>query len=219
MSRNCLGGGTADLCVTDPPYNVDYEGKGDIGMKIKNDKMDKSKFFNFLYDAFSSMASILKDGCPFYIWFASREHLNFESALNNAGLNVRQELVWNKNSMTLGRQDYQWKFEPCLYGWKEGASHKWYGGRDKTNVLEFNKPLRSDMHPTMKPVPLFAYLIENSSKEGDVVVDIFGGSGTTMIACEEMNRVCRMMELDPIYCQVIINRWEALTGRKARKIC
>ena len=217
--QKLLGGGTADLCVTDPPYNVDYEGKGDIGMKIKNDKMDKSKFFNFLYDAFSSMASILKDGCPFYIWFASREHLNFESALNNAGLNVRQELVWNKNSMTLGRQDYQWKFEPCLYGWKEGASHKWYGGRDKTNVLEFNKPLRSDMHPTMKPVPLFAYLIENSSKEGDIVVDIFGGSGTTLIACEEMNRVCRMMELDPIYCQVIINRWEALTGRKARKIC
>lgn len=214
-----MGGERADLCVTDPPYNVDYQGKTEDKLKIVNDKMESPKFYVFLCDAFSSMHYALKEGAPFYVWFASREHVNFESALNNAGLSVRQELIWNKNSITIGRQDYQWKFEPCLYGWKEGAAHSWYGGRDKSNVLDYDKPLKSDMHPTMKPLPLFARLVENSSRKDDVVLDLFGGSGTTLIACEEMERQCRMMEFDPIYCQVIINRWEALTGKQAEKVC
>ena len=214
-----MGGERADLCVTDPPYNVDYQGKTEDKLKIVNDKMESRKFYVFLCDAFSSMNYALKEGAPFYVWFASREHVNFESALNNAGLSVRQELIWNKNSITIGRQDYQWKFEPCLYGWKEGAPHSWYGGRDKSNVLDYDKPLKSDMHPTMKPLPLFAHLVQNSSKKNDVVLDLFGGSGTTLITCEEMERQCRMMEYDPIYCQVIINRWEALTGKTAEKVC
>ena len=214
-----MGGERADLCVTDPPYNVDYQGKTEDKLKIVNDKMESTKFYIFLCDAFSSMDYALKEGAPFYVWFASREHVNFESALNNTGLSVRQELIWNKNSIVIGRQDYQWKFEPCLYGWKEGAPHSWYGGRDKSNVLDYDKPLKSDMHPTMKPLPLFARLVENSSRKDDVVLDLFGGSGTTLIACEEMERQCRMMEFDPIYCQVIINRWEALTGKSAEKVC
>ncbi len=214
-----MGGERADLCVTDPPYNVDYQGGTEDKLKILNDKMESQKFYSFLHDAFSSLASAMREGAPFYVWFASREHINFESALNNAGLSVRQELIWNKNSLVIGRQDYQWKYEPCLYGWKEGAAHSWYGGRDKSNVLEYDKPQRSDMHPTMKPLPLFARLVENSSRKNNVVIDLFGGSGTTLIACEEMERQCRMMELDPIYCQVIINRWEALTGKQAEKVC
>ena len=214
-----MDGEKADLCVTDPPYNVDYQGGTGEKLKIMNDKMESEKFYSFLYDAFSSLASAMREGAPFYVWFASREHINFESALNNAGLGVRQELIWNKNSLVIGRQDYQWRFEPCLYGWKEGTAHRWYGGRDKSNVLEYDKPQKSDMHPTMKPLPLFAHLVENSSRKDNVVIDLFGGSGTTLIACEEMERQCRMMELDPIYCQVIINRWEALTGKSAEKIC
>ena len=215
--KKLMGDEKADLCVTDPPYNVNYEGSN--GMKIQNDKMESSMFNRFLCYAFSSMEYCLNPGAPFYVWFASREHINFEQALNEAGLSVRQELVWVKNSLVIGRQDYQWRFEPCLYGWKEGTAHRWYGGRDKSNVLEYDKPQRSDMHPTMKPLPLFAHLVQNSSKKNDVVLDLFGGSGTTLITCEEMERQCRMMEYDPIYCQVIINRWEALTGKTAKKIC
>ena len=215
--KKLMGDEKADLCVTDPPYNVNYEGSN--GMKIQNDKMESSMFNRFLCHAFSSMEYCLNPGAPFYVWFASREHINFEQALNEAGLSVRQELVWVKNSLVIGRQDYQWRFEPCLYGWKEGTAHRWYGGRDKSNVLEYDKPQRSDMHPTMKPLPLFAHLVQNSSKKNDVVLDLFGGSGTTLITCEEMERQCRMMEYDPIYCQVIINRWESLTGKTAKKIC
>ena len=215
--KKLMGDEKADLCVTDPPYNVNYEGSN--GMKIQNDKMESSMFNRFLCYAFSSMEYCLNPGAPFYVWFASREHINFDQALNEAGLSVRQELVWVKNSLVIGRQDYQWRFEPCLYGWKEGTAHRWYGGRDKSNVLEYDKPQRSDMHPTMKPLPLFAHLVQNSSKKNDVVLDLFGGSGTTLITCEEMERQCRMMEYDPIYCQVIINRWESLTGKTAKKIC
>lgn len=143
------------------------------------------------------------------------EGLNFRSALKEAGLQLRQTLIWNKNSMTLGRQDYQWKHEPCLYGWKDGASHNWYSDRCQTTVLDFDKPSRSEQHPTMKPVALFAYQIECSSKKGDIVLDLFGGSGTTGIACEQTGRCAYLMELDPKYCDVIIKRWEALSGQKA----
>ena len=217
------------MCVTDPPYNValgmggskddarDRHRRTD-GLVIMNDNMGDKEFHDFLLAAYKSIRSALKEGAAFYIWHADNEGLNFRSALVEAGLRLRQTLVWNKNSFTLGRQDYQWKHEPCLYGWKDGASHRWVGDRSQSTVLDFDKPQKSAEHPTMKPVPLMAYLIGNSSEKGDIVLDLFGGSGTTLIACEQLGRKCRMMELDPHYCQVIIDRWEALTGGKAEKI-
>lgn len=207
-----------DLVVTDPPYNVDYEGKTEDALKIENDKMSDDAFFEFLTNAFSNMKEYMKEGASFYIWYASKEHINFESALNEVGLTVRQQLIWNKNSMVLGRQDYHWKHEPCLYGWKDGASHNWYSDRKQTTVLNFDRPNRNGEHPTMKPLNLIGYLIQNSSKKNDAVLDLFGGSGSTLIACEELNRKCYMMEFDPKYCDVIIKRWETLTGKKAEKI-
>lgn len=209
------GGGTVNALITDPPYNVAYEGKTDKKLKIMNDSMDSDSFLNFLTDAFTNAYKALSEGGAFYVWYASKEHINFEKALNNVGLTVKEQLIWNKNALVLGRQDYHWKHEPCLYGWKDGASHNWYADRKQTTVIDFDKPLRSGEHPTMKPVGLIAYLINNSTKENDLVLDIFGGSGTTLIACEQMNRKCLMMELDPHYCDVIINRWETLTGDKA----
>lgn len=207
-----------DCVVTDPPYNVDYTGKTKEALKIQNDKKSESEFCDFLTKTFSAMSNCLKPGGAFYVWFASKEHINFETALNNAGLTVREELIWVKNSLILGRQDYQWKHEPCLYGWKEGASHNWYNDRKQTTVLEFNRPTRNDKHPTMKPVTLFSYEIANSTKKGEKVLDLFGGSGTTIIACEQLSRQAFVMELDPKYCDVIIKRWENLTGEKAERI-
>lgn len=214
-----MDGNLADMVVTDPPYNVAYEGKTEDALKIENDSMSSDDFLNFLNSAFSCMYNALKEGGAFYVWFASREHINFETALKMNDLKVREELIWVKNSMTLGRQDYQWRHEPCLYGWKEGASHNWYNDRSQTTVLEFNKPNRNDIHPTMKPVDLFAYQIKNSSKQGDLVLDLFGGSGTTLIACEELGRKANVMEYDEKYATAIIERWEKLTGQKAEKIC
>lgn len=213
-----MDGKKADLFLTDPPYNVAYEGKTKDALTIENDKMGSDKFREFLTSAFTAAVSVLKEGAGFYIWFASREHCNFETALNESGLEVRQELIWKKNSMTLGRQDYQWKHEPCLYGWKDGASHNWYSDRCQTTILEFDKPARNGEHPTMKPVELFAYQIQNSTKKGDIVLDLFGGSGTTIIACEQTGRIGYSMELDPRYCDVIIKRYENLTGNKPVKI-
>lgn len=216
---NCLmGGELADLWLTDPPYNVAYEGGTKEKLKIANDSMSSSAFLSFLTAAFDNACAVLKPGASFYIWFASREHINFEQALNAVGLVVREELIWAKNSMVLGRQDYQWKHEPCLYGWKEGASHNWYSDRKQTTILEFDKPARNGEHPTMKPIPLFAYLTKNSSRSQDIVLDTFGGSGTTLIVCEQIGRKCRTMEYDPHYCDVIIARWEKLTGKKAELI-
>lgn len=196
-----------DLWITDPPYNTAYTGRTKDALKIENDNMNSEDFYKFLYSAFSAAYSVLKEGSSFYIWFASKEHINFEKALNDVGLKVREELIWVKNSMTLGRQDYQWRHEPCLYGWKEGASHNWYNDRSQTTCLEFNKPTRNGEHPTMKPVELFAYQIGNSSKKGDFILDTFGGSGTTMIACEQIGRKAALMELDPHYCSVIVERF------------
>ncbi len=208
----------ANLLVTDPPYNVDYEGKTKDSLKIKNDNMGDNQFKQFLTDSFSNANEVMKEGASFYIWHADSEGYNFRSACKDVSWKVRQCLIWNKNTMVMGRQDYQWKHEPCLYGWKDGASHNWYSDRKQTTVLEFDKPLRNEMHPTMKPVNLIGYLICNSSKKGDVVLDIFGGSGTTLIACEQLERQCRMMELDSKYCDVIIKRWETLTDKKGVKI-
>lgn len=213
-----MNGNKADLVVTDPPYNVAYEGSTKDKLTIMNDKMTPEQFKEFLTEAFRQLYEILKEGGAFYIWLSSREQVNFETALNEAGLNVRQQLIWNKNSMTLGRQDYQWKHEPCLYGWKNGASHNWFSDRSQTTVMEFNKPNRNGEHPTMKPLELMGYQITNSSKDGDVVTDLFGGSGSTLIACEQLNRNCYTMELDPKYCDVIIKRWETLTGKQAVKL-
>ncbi len=202
----------ADMCVTDPPYNVAYQGKTADALTIANDDMSNDDFIEFLTKAFANINLTLKKGGVFYIWHADLEGLNFRLACKNNEMTIRECLIWNKNAMVLGRQDYQWKHEPCLYGWKEGASHYWGSDRKQTTVIDFDKPLRNGEHPTMKPVGLFAYQIQNSSRIGDVVIDVFGGSGTTLIACEETNRKARLMELSPEYCEVIIKRWCNLTG-------
>lgn len=176
--------------------------------------MSDGAFRMFLNVAFAAANESLKPGGAFYIWHADTEGYNFRGALQENGLKIRECLIWNKNAMVMGRQDYQWKHEPCLYGWKEGAAHSWYSDRSQTTVLDFAKPVRNGEHPTMKPIPLFAYLIGNSTKKGDIVLDTFGGSGTTAIACEQLGRKCRMMELDPHYCDVILARWEKLTGNR-----
>lgn len=206
------------MWLTDPPYNVAYEGATAEKLTIMNDSMDDEKFRAFLLDAFTAAVEVMKTGAAFYIWHADTEGFNFRCAVKNAGLLLKQCLIWNKNQLVMGRQDYQWKHEPCLYGWKDGGSHHWYSDRKQTTVLNFDKPLRNADHPTMKPVPLFGYKIQNSSKQGDIILDTFGGSGTTLIACEQLGRKCRMMELDPHYCDVIIARWEKLTGNKAEKL-
>ena len=160
----------------------------------------------------------MRSGAVFYIWHADSEGYNVRSSCNEIEWKVRECLVWNKNSMVLGRQDYQWKHEPCLYGWKDGASHLWTSDRKQTTVLDFDRPTVSRLHPTMKPVSLFSYQIENSTHRNDIVLDVFGGSGTTMIACEQNGRKARLCELDTHYCDVIIERWENLTGKEAEKV-
>ena len=213
-----MDGVKADMLLTDPPYNVAYEGGTKDKLKIKNDNMPDEKFRKFLIEAFSRAYEVMKEGSVFYIWHADSEGYNFRGACFNIGWKVRQCLIWNKNSMVLGRQDYQWKHEPCLYGWKEGASHLWATDRKQTTVLDFDRPNRNAEHPTMKPVKLFDYLIKNNTKSEDVVLDLFAGSGTTIIACEQNKRIGYAMELDPKYVDVIIDRWETLTGEKAELI-
>ncbi len=207
----------ADLVLTDPPYNVDYEGGTKDKLKIQNDKMEDSRFLQFLTDAFTRMNENSKKGAAIYVFHSDVEGHNFRSAFKAAEYSLRQCLIWAKNTMVIGRQDYHWQHEPILYGWKEGAKHTWYGDRKQTTLIRYDKPLRNAEHPTMKPVGLCGYLIGNSSKEGDIVLDLFGGSGSTLIACEQLNRICYMMELDPVYVDVIKNRWEHLTGLKAEK--
>ena len=210
-----MDGVKADMLLTDPPYNVDYEGKTKDKLKIKNDSMDNDSFRQFLRDAFTSADMVMKEGAVFYIWYADLEGYNFRGACFDIGWKVRQCIIWNKNSMTMGRQDYQWKHEPCLYGWKDGASHLWASDRKQTTVIDMAKPVKSDLHPTMKPVALFDYQIKNNTKGGDIVLDLFGGSGTTIMACEQNNRIAYSMEFDPHYVDVIIARWEQFTGQKA----
>jgi DNA modification methylase len=199
-----------DLVVTDPPYNVDYTGKTKDALKIDNDKMDNKDFYQFLLDFYTALGSYTKPGGGWYVWHADSEGANFRLAMKESGLLVKQCLIWVKNAQVMGRQDYHWKHEPCLYGWKEGAAHNWYADRKQTTVLEFNRPSRNGEHPTMKPVELISYQIKNSSKKNDIVADAFLGSGTTMVAAQQLNRVCYGMELDPKYCQVIIDRMTKL---------
>lgn len=221
-----LGGTNIQLYLTDPPYNVAYgydgaatEGHRKDGLVVLNDKMDNDKFEEFLTNAFNAANANMEKGASFYIFHSDGYSYWFRKALiNTVDLELRENLIWVKNSMVLGRQDYQWRHEPCLYGWKKGASHNWFSDRKQTTVMEFDRPTKSVEHPTMKPIPLFAYLIQNSSQEGWNVYDSFGGSGTTVMACEQLGRNGFSMELDPHYCDVIINRWETYTGKKAEKI-
>lgn len=243
---------SVDMVVTDPPYNIDYTGGTKEAMKIENDNWgDDEGFIEFLKAAFENMRDQLKAGGSFYIWYASTQSKNFLEAAERAGLNIRQTLIWNKNTFSLGRQDYQWKHEPCLYGWKDGAAHYFVntrnlatviedaenqdfdsmkkdelkdllksilGGCKDTTILDEKKPTKSDLHPTMKPIPLIARQIKNSSRAGENVLDLFGGSGSTLMACEQLGRRCFMMEYDPHYADVIIKRWEDYTGEQAELI-
>lgn len=208
-------GQLVDMWLTDPPYNVAYEGKTKDALTIKNDSMADDQFRQFLRDCYVAADAVMKPGAVFYIWHADLEGYNFRGAAQDAGWKVRQCLIWKKSTMVMGRQDYHWKHEPCLYGWKEGAGHLWAADRKQTTILEFDKPSRNGEHPTMKPVELFEYQMLNNTKGGDIVLDSFGGSGTTIIAAEKNGRVGYLMELDPKYCDVIINRWQDFTGKEA----
>ena len=244
--KTLMGGEEADLFITDPPYNVNYE--GGTGLKIQNDNMEDAQFQSFLRDAFTTANAVMKPGAAFYIWHADSEGYNFRHACKEVEWNVRQCLIWVKNTFVLGRQDYQWKHEPCLYGWKDGAAHYFIDDRKfstviedeaeiepqkmkkdelvalleriltekiSTTVLYEQKPARNAEHPTMKPVRLIARLIKNSSRPNEKVLDLFGGSGSTLIAAQQLNRSCYMCELDEKYCDVIVDRWEKFTGKKA----
>lgn len=210
-----MDGKKVDLFITDPPYNVNYQGGTVDEMTIQNDNMNNTDFRQFLLEAFASADNVMKKGAVFYIWHADSEGYNFRGACFENGWQVRQCLIWSKSSLVMGRQDYHWMHEPCLYGWKDGASHLWASDRTQTTILHFDKPKRNAEHPTMKPLLLFDYQIKNNTKPEDIVLDTFGGSGTTIMACEQNGRNAYMMELDPIYIDVIINRWETFTGEKA----
>jgi DNA modification methylase len=201
-----MDGELGDMVLTDPPYNVAYVGKTKETMTIKNDSMSGDDFYTFLYDFYTALSTATKKGGAIYVWHASSEIVNFARAMVDAGWLLKQQLIWVKNSLVMGRQDYHWKHEPCLYGWLDGGSHNWYGDRKQSTVIEWDKPLRNGEHPTMKPVGLFAYQIQNSSKAGDIIIDAFGGSGTTMVASHQLGRRCYTLELDPKYCDVIIDR-------------
>jgi site-specific DNA-methyltransferase (adenine-specific) len=209
-------GQLVDMWLTDPPYNVAYE--GGTGLTIQNDDMEDDQFRQFLRDSYTAADMVMKPGAVFYIWHADLEGYNFRGAAKDAGWTVRQCLIWKKSSLVMGRQDYHWKHEPCLYGWKDGAGHLWAADRKQTTILEFDKPSRNGEHPTMKPVGLFEYQMLNNTKGGDIVLDSFGGSGTTLIAAEKNGRIARIMELDPKYCDVIVKRWEDFTGQKAELV-
>lgn len=240
-----MGGEEADLVITDPPYNVNYKDGS-----IKNDNMDEGSFEDFLQNAFLAMFENMKPGAAAYIFHADSEGLAFRRAFRDAGFKLAECLIWEKNSFVLGRQDYQWRHEPILYGWKEGAAHYFIDDRsqdtilledeldlesmkkedlityinqiiaqykDQTTVLFEKKPTKNDVHPTMKPVNLVGRLMRNSSKPGWNVLDLFGGSGSTLMAAEQIGRRAFLMELDEKFCDVIVHRWEEFTGKKAAR--
>ena len=209
------GGQLVDMWLTDPPYNVAYEGGTKEKLTIKNDSMGDEQFRQFLRDCYVAADAVMKPGAVFYIWHADSEGYNFRGAAQDAGWKVRQCLIWKKSSLVMSRQDYHWKHEPCLYGWKDGAGHLWAADRKQTTILEFDKPSRNGEHPTMKPVALFEYQMLNNTKGGDIVLDSFGGSGTTLLAAEKNGRYARLMELDPKYVDVIVRRWQEFTGKQA----
>lgn len=225
--QTLAGGAQMDMLLTDPPYNVDYQGTAG---KIKNDNMEDSAFRRFLTDAFSNAVAVMKPAAAFYIWHADSEGYNFRGACRDSMMRVRQCLIWVKNSLVMGRQDFQWKHEPCLYGeveaeedehapclygWTNGQKHYFFKNRRQTTILEFPKPTKSAEHPTMKPIRLFDYQMQCSSKAGENVLDLFAGSGTTIMAAEQNGRNAYCMEFDPKYVDVIIDRWEKFTGKRA----
>ena len=205
-----MDGRKANLVVTDPPYNVNYEGTAG---KIKNDNMASEKFYDFLFDAFSNMEKVMADDASIYVFHADTEGLNFRKAFDAAGFYLSGCCIWKKPSLVLGRSPYQWQHEPCLFGWKKAGKHQWYSDRKQTTVWEFEKSRKNGEHPTMKPIPLLAYAITNSSMSSTIVLDPFGGSGSTLIACEQTGRDCRTVELDEKYCDVIVNRYIEFTGK------
>ena len=204
-----MDGRKANLVITDPPYNVNYEGTAG---KIKNDNMAADKFYQFLFDAFSNMANVMADDASIYVFHADTEGLNFRKAFADAGFYLSGCCIWKKQSLVLGRSPYQWQHEPVLYGWKKKGKHQWYTGRKESTIWEFDKPKRNGDHPTMKPVPLLAYPIRNSSMANSVVLDPFGGSGSTLIACEQTDRICLTIELDEKFCDVIVKRYIEQVG-------
>lgn len=199
----------ANLVITDPPYNVNYEGSAG---KIKNDNMANDKFYEFLLAAFKNMESVMAPDASIYVFHADTEGLNFRRAFADAGFYLSGCCIWKKQSLVLGRSPYQWQHEPVLYGWKKNGKHQWYTGRKETTIWEFDKPKKNGDHPTMKPIPLLAYPIQNSSMANSVVLDPFGGSGSTLIACEQTDRICRTIELDEKFCDVIVNRYIEQVG-------
>ena len=223
-----MDGKLADLWLTDPPYNVALGMNESVeeakrrnrrtdGKVVQNDEMSDSEFRQFLCLAYGAANDALRKGAAFYIWHADSEGYNFRGAARDTGWQVRQCLIWTKSSLVMGRQDYHWQHEPCLYGWTPGAGHTWNSDRKQSTLLQFDKPSRSSEHPTMKPVELVEYCMGNSSTKGEIVLDSFLGSGSTLIAAEKTGRKCYGMELDPKYCDVIVKRWEDFTGQKASK--
>lgn len=210
-----MNGHLADMLLTDPPYNVDYTGKTKDALKIQNDVMSDTGFRQFLCDSFATADTVMKQGAVFYIWHADSEGYNFRGACFDVDWEVRQCLIWDKDVMVMGRQDYHWKHEPCLYGWKKGAAHLWASDRKQTTILRFDRPKRNDVHPTMKPVDLIEYQILNNTKGADIVLDVFGGSGSTLIAAEKSGRNAYIAELDEKYVDVIVKRWQEFTGQEA----
>lgn len=199
-----MDGKKANLVVTDPPYNVNYEGSAG---KIQNDNMENDKFYQFLLDAFLNMEKAMADDASIYVFHADTEGLNFRTAFSDAGFYLSGTCIWKKQSLVLGRSPYQWQHEPCLYGWKKKGKHQWYSDRRQTTIWEFDKPKKNGDHPTMKPIPLIAYPIKNSSMSNCIVLDPFGGSGSTLIVCEQLGRICHTVELDEKYCDVIVKRY------------
>ena len=211
-----MAGAKANLVITDPPYNVNYEGSAG---KIQNDNMGNEAFYEFLLAAFQNTAAIMADDASIYVFHADTEGLNFRRAFADAGFYLSGCCIWKKQSLVLGRSPYQWQHEPVLYGWKKGGKHQWYTGRKETTIWEFDKPKKNGDHPTMKPIPLLAYPIMNSSMSNTLVVDPFGGSGSTLIACEQTDRSCNTIELDPKFCDVIVKRYIEQVGSSEKVTC
>lgn len=207
--KSLMGKKKANLVMTDPPYNVDYQGSAG---KIKNDNMESDKFYQFLFDAFVNMEQAMASDASIYVFHADTEGLNFRKAFIDAGFYLSGCCIWKKPSLVLGRSPYQWQHEPCLYGWKKKGKHQWYSGRKETTVWEFEKSKKNSEHPTMKPIPLLAYPITNSTMSNAIVLDPFGGSGSTLIACEQTDRICYTIELDEKFCDVIVNRYLEQVG-------
>jgi DNA modification methylase len=205
-----MDGKKANLVLTDPPYNVDFESSS--GLKIQNDKQDNDTFYKFLSSSFENMAEHTAAGGSIYVFHADTEGLNFRKAFIEAGFHLSGVCIWEKNALVLGRSPYNWIHEPILFGWKRGGKHKWFTGRSETTVWNYDKPRKNGEHPTMKPVPLLCYPIKNSSQVNGIVMDLFGGSGSTLIACEQIDRICHTLEIDPKYATVIVKRFIEQVG-------